>query len=84
MWEQGKIQLNKERIQLIDYLKEKVLCRNDLYFDEKQIEQYIAFSEKNYFEIDPWEKFIVPFIFLYFKDTNEVFFERFFITLGRG
>ncbi|MGC3435316.1 terminase large subunit domain-containing protein [Enterococcus faecalis] len=84
MWEQGKIQLNKERIQLINYLKEKVLCRNDLYFDEKQIEQYIAFSEKNYFEIDPWEKFIVPFIFLYFKDTNEVFFERFFITLGRG
>jgi len=80
----GKILLNKERIELINYLESYVLPRNDIYFDEEQIENYIKFSEKWYFKLDPWEKFIAPFIFLYFKDDDELFFEEFFITMGRG
>ncbi|OVE34835.1 terminase [Priestia aryabhattai] len=80
----GKILLNKERIELINYLENYVLSRNDIYFDEEQIENYIKFSEKWYFKLDPWEKFIAPFIFLYFKDDDELFFEEFFITMGRG
>jgi phage terminase large subunit-like protein len=80
----GKIILNKERIELINYIENHVLTRDDIYFDEEQIENYIKFSEKWYFELDQWEKFIAPFIFLYFKEDDELFFEEFFITMGRG
>lgn len=80
----GKILLNQERIDLITYLEKYVLTRDDIYFDEEQIENYIKFSEKWYFKLDPWEKFIAPFIFLYFKEDDELFFEEFFITMGRG
>lgn len=83
-YETGKILLNKERIMLIKHIKEKILTREDLYFDEEQIENYISFSEKNYFPLDMWEKFIAPFIFLRFKDNDEVFFEIFFLSMGRG
>ncbi|PDC42977.1 terminase, partial [Listeria monocytogenes] len=79
-YESGKILLNKERIDLINYLQEHVLSRDDIYFDETQIENYIAFSEKWYFPLDNWEKFIAPFIFLYFKEDDELFYEEFFIT----
>ncbi|EAG8313615.1 terminase large subunit, partial [Listeria monocytogenes] len=51
-YESGKILLNKERIDLINYLQEHVLSRDDIYFDETQIENYIAFSEKWYFSLD--------------------------------
>ncbi|HAC2830059.1 TPA_asm: terminase large subunit [Listeria monocytogenes] len=83
-YESGKILLNKERVDLINHLQEHVLSRDDIYFDETQIENYIAFSEKWYFPLDNWEKFIAPFIFLYFKEDDELFYEEFFITLGRG
>ncbi|EAC5497677.1 terminase large subunit, partial [Listeria monocytogenes] len=50
-YKSGKILLNKERIDLINYLQEHVLSRDDIYFDETQIENYIAFSEKWYFPL---------------------------------
>lgn len=69
---------------LIEYLERDVLPRDDLYFDEAQINEYISYSEKWYFELDAWEKFIAPFIFLKFIEDDELFFEEFFITMGRG
>lgn len=69
---------------LIEYLERDVLVRDDIYFDENQIENYIIYSEKYYFPLDDWEKFICPFIFLKFKEDDELFFEEFFITMGRG
>ncbi|MFS0783560.1 terminase TerL endonuclease subunit [Bacillus sp. 1P06AnD] len=83
-WRDGKILLNKERIMLIEWLEKDVLVRDDLYFDEEQIENYIAYSEKYYFPLDDWEKFICPFIFLKQINDDELFFEEFFITMGRG
>lgn len=83
-WKNGKILLNKERVMLIEYLERDVLVRDDIYFDENQIENYIIYSEKYYFPLDDWEKFICPFIFLKFKEDDELFFEEFFITMGRG
>ncbi|EAG4095019.1 terminase large subunit, partial [Listeria monocytogenes] len=41
-YESGKILLNKERVDLINHLQEHVLSRDDIYFDETQIENYIA------------------------------------------
>ncbi len=83
-WRDGKILLNKERIMLIEWLEKEVLTRDDLYFDDEQIENYIAYSEKYYFPLDDWEKFIAPFIFLKFKKDDELYFEEFFISMGRG
>ena len=84
LWKTGKILLNKERIMLIAYLERDVLSRDDLYFDEEQIENFIKFTEKWYFPLQPFQKFIVPFIFLFEKEGNFLYFEQFFITLGRG
>lgn len=83
-YKSGKIKLNKDRIDLIKYLKRDVLSRDDLYFDNQQIENYISYSERWFFSLDPWEKFIAPFIFLFFKEDDELFFEEFFISMGRG
>ncbi|KGL46238.1 terminase TerL endonuclease subunit [Paenilisteria newyorkensis] len=83
-YENGEILLNKERIELIHYIKTYVLTRDDIYFDEQKINNYISFSERWYFSLDNWEKFIAPFIFLYYKEDDELFYEEFFITLGRG
>lgn len=69
---------------LIDVLKEKVLSRDDIYFDNDLIDKYVRFAEKNFFPLAKYQKFITPFIFLYYKDSGEVFFDEFLITLARG
>ncbi len=84
LWKTGKILLNKERILLIAYLEKHILSRDDLYFDEEQIENFIKFTEKWYFPLQSFQKFIVPFVFLFEKEGNFLFYEQFFITLGRG
>lgn len=83
-WKTGKIVLNKERILLIAYLKKQIMTREDLYFDEQKINDYVAFTEKYFFPVAAYQKFIVPFIFLYEDDTGEPFFDEFFISIGRG
>lgn len=84
LWKTGKILLNKERILLIAYLEKHILSRDDLYFDEEQIENFIKFTEKWYFPLQSFQKFIVSFVFLFEKEGNFLFYEQFFITLGRG
>ncbi|ENH96716.1 terminase large subunit [Gracilibacillus halophilus YIM-C55.5] len=84
LYESGNIKLNKERIQLIDFLKQHVLVRDDLYFDDEQIENYIKFSEKWYFPLEPFQKFIAAFVFLFYKETGRNFFRKFLIMMGRG
>lgn len=80
----GRIKVNKERLMLIDILKEKVLTRDDIYFDNDLIDKYVRFAEKNFFPLAKYQKFITPFIFLYYKESGEVFFDEFLITLARG
>jgi phage terminase large subunit-like protein len=84
LWKTGKILLNKERILLIAYLEKYVLSRDDLHFDEEQIENFIKFTERWYFSLQPFQKFIVPFVFLFENEGNFLYYEQFFITLGRG
>lgn len=84
-WKCGKILLNKKRIQLIGLIEKHILPRDDLYyFDDEQIENYIEFSESWYFELDEWETFIAPFIFLFNKEDDEPVFDEFVINMGRG
>ncbi|HFR4577699.1 TPA: terminase large subunit, partial [Streptococcus suis] len=45
----GRVILNKERIDLLAYIEREIaprLSKNEVYFDEKQIENCIKFIEK--------------------------------------
>ncbi|GAA0491254.1 terminase large subunit [Salinibacillus aidingensis] len=83
-YEAGKNKVSKYLVLLFSYLKNHVLNRDDLYFDEVTHERYIAFTEKNYFELQPFQKFITAFVFLYYKEGNYPFFEQFFLYMARG
>src|SRR5690625_2737646 len=80
----GDIVLNKERIMLIDYIEEHVLTRDDIYFDETMIDNFIRFAEKWYFPLQPFQKFLVAFVFLYYKEDGANFFEQFLLLMARG
>lgn len=69
---------------LIDYLEKHVMSRDDLYFDEEQIENFIKFTERWYFKLEPFQKFLVAFVFLFYKEDDDVFFEQFLIMMARG
>lgn len=84
LYERGIISFNKERIQLINYLKNEVLIRDDIYFDEDMIQKFIRYTEKNFFPLAKYQKFITPFIFLYRKEDDEVFFDEFLNSIARG
>lgn len=84
LYETGKIKLNKERILLIEYLKKYVFPRDDIYFNDEQIENFVRFSEKWYFKLEPFQKFLTAFVFLYYKEDDTVFYEQFFWFMARG
>ncbi|OME59475.1 terminase TerL endonuclease subunit [Paenibacillus odorifer] len=84
LYEEGKIKFNEERVLLIEYLKRDVLSRNDLYFDDKMIENCIKFAEKWYFPLQAFQKFLIAFVFLFFKETDRVFYRKFLWMMGRG
>lgn len=84
LWKQGKIILNKERIDLFNYLQKHIYSRDDVYFDEQKIEDCIKFIEKWYFPTLPFQRFIIANIFLIDKNTDEAFFTEFAIFMGRG
>ncbi|HFU3707567.1 TPA: terminase TerL endonuclease subunit [Streptococcus suis] len=82
--EEGKIVVNKERWLLFDLIKSKIYTRDDLYFDTDLIDKYLRFAEKNFFPLAKYQKFVVPFIFLFRKSDGEPHFDEYFITLARG
>lgn len=83
-YEAGKIKVSKYLVLLFSYLKNHVLNRKDVYFDIDQHEKYIAFTEKNYFPLMPFQKFITAFVFLYYKEGDYPYFEQFFLYKARG
>ena len=92
MWKTGKIILNQERILLIAFIEKQILTDDRLYFDEEMINNAIAYTEKYFFPLQPFQKFLIAFVFLYIKfydeDLQEEYVEPLFTehfwTLGRG
>lgn len=84
LYESGQIKMNNERIMLIEYLREHVLSRDDLFFDDDMIEKCIRFGEKWYFPLQPFQKFLIAFVFLFFKKNGRVFYRKHLWMLGRG
>ncbi|HBC4542281.1 TPA: terminase large subunit [Enterococcus faecalis] len=83
-YKKGEIKLNKERIQLIEYLERDILSRDDIYFNDKMIDDCINYGEKWFFELQPFQKFLIAFVFLYFKKNNRNFYRKFLWMFGRG
>lgn len=84
LYREGKIKFNEERELLIEYLERDVLSRSDLYFDDEMIENCIKFGEKWYFPLQPFQKFLIAFVFLFHKDGGRVFYRKFLWMMGRG
>lgn len=84
LFKTGVIELNNERILLIEYLEKYILTRDDLYFDEEMHENFITFAEKWYFPLQPFQKFITAFVFLFYKEDDAVFYEQFLWLMARG
>ena len=82
-YESKKLLFNKERVQLVTYLKKPVLSDDTLHFDNEQIENCIKFSEKWFFKLEPFQKFLIAFVFLYHKDGTN-YYEDFLWMMGRG
>lgn len=83
-YKKGEIKLNKERIELIEYLERDILSRDDIYFNDKMIDDCINYGEKWFFELQPFQKFLIAFVFLYFKKNNRNFYRKFLWMFGRG
>lgn len=83
-YEAGEIKVSKYVVLLFSYLKNHILNRDDIYFDEDTHERYIKFTEKNYFQLEPFQKFKTAFVFLYYKDGGHPFFDQFFFYEARG
>lgn len=83
-YKNGSIRLNTRRIKLVNRLEQDVLTRDDLYFDDKRIDDLIAFSDKYFFAHTDFQKFCDALLFLYRKSTKEPFFDRILLVLGRG
>lgn len=83
-WREGKIVFNEEREQLIDYLQNTVLVKDNVYFDENKIDKCIKFIDKWYFPVQPFQKFIISFIFLMDEEVDSPYFTEFALFMGRG
>ncbi|MCM3628795.1 terminase large subunit [Paenibacillus glycanilyticus] len=84
LYREGKVKFNKEREQLVEYLGRDIITRDDLYFDDEMIENCIKFGEKWYFPMQPFQRFLIAFIFLFHKDNGTAFYRKFLWMLGRG
>lgn len=83
-WKNGEIKFNQERIDLVNYLEKYILNRKDIYFDDEMIDNCISYIEKWYFTLEPFQKFLIAFVFLFFKRNNRRFYRKHLWFLGRG
>ncbi|MBI5972028.1 terminase TerL endonuclease subunit [Staphylococcus caledonicus] len=83
-WRDGKIVFNQERIDLIEYLEKDVLTLSNIHFEEEKIEKCIKFIEKWYFPTQPFQRFIIAFLFLMDDVEDTPYFTEFALFMGRG
>lgn len=84
LYKTGKIKLNKERVMLIKYLEKYVLSDDSLYFNEKQINDCINYGNKWFFPIQPFQKLLIAFVFLYHKNNDRRYYKEHLWLMGRG
>lgn len=80
----GRYKFNKRRQKMIKIVEDEILTDDTLYFDDKKIEDCIAFANKWFFEFNQWECFLTSLIFLYHKKNNRRVIRKFIIVVARG
>lgn len=83
-WCDGKIIFNQERIDLVNYLENEVLIKDNIHFDDEKIDKCIKFINKWYFPVQDYQKFIIAFIFLMDDESDTPYFTEFALFMGRG
>lgn len=79
--------VNIERLKLFKLVEDTIFPKvqsGELYFNHDMIRQFIRFTNKYYFPLQPFQKFLISFIFLYESDGDAAYYEEFFIMMGRG
>lgn len=83
----GMVNFNYERRLLVDYIKREVVPRlesGEVFFDVEQIENCIGYTEKYFFELEDFQKFIISFVFLYFTENHRNVYRKILIMIARG
>lgn len=75
--------INKERIQLIDYV-EKVFQKEELHYSEEQIEKYFSYQKYFPYDLFEWEKFVFVLHNCIFRKDGLPRWSDLFIIMGRG
>lgn len=83
MVENGEVQASKELKELVTFIKNK-LDTNKVVYKDDLIDRAIEITEKYFFPMMAWQKFLYAFVFgVYFEDGTLVFNE-YFVMMGRG
>lgn len=82
----GKIKVCEDQILLKKYLTERVLNRDDIYINERMVEDSIEVPKKYFpFELFLWQEFAQVFIYgLRWKADDTLVFDTYFVYVGRG
>lgn len=82
--QEGKIPACKELKQAMDYIENK-LDDPDVYIDSDKVDEAVRIIEKYFdFKLLEWELFILALLHAYYKSSNDIVFDEFFIMMGRG
>ncbi|MFJ7950768.1 terminase large subunit domain-containing protein [Lysinibacillus sp. NPDC096418] len=84
LWRDGKITLNEERVQLIEWLKEDILTMKDAYFDVEMLERFITRTNERYFPLQPFQTFFSSFVFMRYTEDETLVFDEFLLYMARG
>lgn len=75
--------INKERIQLVEYI-DSVFSTEELFYDENQIGKYFSYQKYFPFKLFLWEKFLFVLHNCIFKKDGLPRWSDLFILMGRG
>lgn len=80
----GRVKASEDLKLAIDYIERK-LSDPDVLIDNEKIETAKELIER-YFEMTllPWELYVLALIHCYYKSSDTVVFDEFFIMMGRG
>lgn len=81
----GKIKASKDLLKAMDYIDYKLSPPADVFIDTPKTEKAIELIER-YFEMTllSWERFIIGLVHCYYRQSDTVVFNEFFIMMGRG
>lgn len=74
----------KEQLLLCDFVENALHC-DDVYINEEQLEQYLAYEKYFPYKLFPWEKFVFALHnCTYYVDSGLLRFPELFVYVGRG